>query len=185
MKIIEKVIEKVIEKTIETIYQGKVENLISMKEFCSKTDTRDVGNNLIKNKLNLTFLKFIHKGKILLVSDRCIKNSISWDDLNERKLVFGNKIIEIDGIKYKIRLLTSNEWDNLIVKYTPEDRDSHWKNIWTWCQNIYSIYDLKNYYSYVLTNRVLRGGNAVSYFVSTTSSIVYASSGWRPILEVL
>ena len=176
---------KTIEKVIETIYQGKVENLISIKEFYNKTNTEDVGNNLVENDFDLTFLKFIHKGKILLVSDRCIKNSISWDDLNERKLVFGNKIIEIDGIKYKIRLLTSNEWDNLIVKYTPEDRDSHWKNIWTWCQNIYSIYDLKNYYSFDFTYRVFRGSTTVSYFNNYPSSPVITRGGWRPILEVL
>ena len=33
---------KAIEKTIETIYQGKVENLISMEGFCYKTDTEDI-----------------------------------------------------------------------------------------------------------------------------------------------
>ena len=174
---------KIIEKTLETSYQGKVENLISMKEFCYKTDTEDIGNNLIKG--NLTFLKFIHKGKILLVCDKNIKNNISWDQLNERKLVFGNKIIEIDSIKYRIRLLTSNEWDNLIVKYTSEDRDSHWNDIRTWCQNIYSIYDLKRYYSYGLTYRVVRGTYAVSGFNYYPSSFVYTNYGWRPILEVL
>ena len=173
---------KAIEKTVETSYQGKVENLISMKEFCYKTDTEDIGNNLVKN---LTFLKFIHKGKTLLVSDRCIKNEISWNDLSERKLVFGNKTIEVDNIKYKIRLLTSHEWNNLIVKYVPEDSDSHWKNIWTWCQNIYSINHLKRYYSDDLTGRVLRGNNTVSNFNDNPSSTVYTSNGWRPILEVL
>ena len=173
---------KAIEKTVETSYQGKVENLISMKEFCYKTDTEDIGNNLVKN---LTFLKFIHKGKTLLVSDRCIKNKISWNDLSERKLVFGNKIIEIDSIKYRIRLLTSNEWDNLIVKYTSEDRDSHWNDIRTWCQNIYSINHLKRYYSTALTARVLRGSTTLSYFSNYTSSYVGTYCGWRPILEVL
>ena len=176
---------KTIEKVIETIYQGKVENLISIKEFYNKTNTEDVGNNLVENDFDLTFLKFIHKGKILLVSDRCIKNSISWDDLNERKLVFGNKIIEIDGIKYKIRLLTSNEWDNLIVKYTPEDSDSHWQDMCSWCQNIYSINYLKRYYSIDLTYRVLRGYPTVSYFCYTTSFTFYTNYGWRPVLEVL
>ena len=178
-----KAIEKTAEKVIETSYQGKVENLISMKEFCSKTDTEDIGNNLVKN--DLTFLKFIHKGKTLLVSDRCIKNKMSWNDLNERKLVFGNKVIEIDNIKYKVRLLTSSEWNKLIVKYVPEDSDSHWKDIWTWCQNIYSIYDLKRYYSYGLTYRVVRGTYAVSGFNYYPSSFVYTNYGWRPILEVL
>ena len=174
---------KIIETTIENSYQGKVENLISMKEFCYKTDTEDIGNNLIKG--NLTFLKFIHKGKILLVCDKNIKNNISWDQLNERKLVFGNKIIEIDSIKYRIRLLTSNEWDNLIVKYTSEDRDSHWKNIWTWCQNIYSIDHLKRYYSNDLTSRVIRGICSVSHFNTNSSSTTDTNYGWRPVLEVL
>ena len=36
-----KTIEKTAEKVIETIYQGKVENLISMKEFCYKTKHPD------------------------------------------------------------------------------------------------------------------------------------------------
>ena len=178
-----KAIEKTAEKVIETSYQGKVENLISMKEFCYKTDTEDIEHNLVEN--DLTFLKFIHKGKTLLVSDRCIKNEISWDQLNERKLVFGNKTIEIDGIKYRIRLLTSNEWDNLIVKYTPEDSDSHWQDMCSWCQNIYSINYLKRYYSIDLTYRVLRGYPTVSYFCYTTSFTFYTNYGWRPVLEVL
>ena len=176
---------KTIEKVIETIYQGKVENLISIKEFYNKTNTEDVGNNLVENDFDLTFLKFIHKGKTLLVSDRCIKNEISWNDLSERKLIFGNKIIEIDSIKYRIKLLTSHEWDNLIVKYTSEDRDSHWKDIRTWCQNIYSINHLKRYYSTALATRVVRGYFTVSCFSYNTSSSTSSYYGWRPILEVL
>jgi len=174
---------KAMEKVIETTYKGKVKNLISIKDFYSKTNTEDIGNNLVKDKL--TFLKFIYKGKVLFISDRCIKNKISWNDLNERNLVFGNKIIEIDNIKYKVRLLTSSEWDSLIVKYTPEDSDSHWKHMWTWCQNIYSISYLKRYYSTDLTYRVIRGSSTVSYFDYDTSSNPYTNSGWRLVLEVL
>ena len=173
-------------KIIETIYEGKVENLISIKDFCYKTNTEDIGHNLMENDFDLIFLKFVHNGKNFLVGDRNIKNSISWNDLNERKLVFGNKIIEIDGIKYRIRLLTSNEWDNLIVKYTPKDNDSHWKNIYTWCQNIYSIYSLKEYYSLGWTYRVMRGSFSVSYFYGDYSSCMSPPiNGWRPVLEVL
>jgi len=178
MKTIEK---KTIEKT-KTTYEGKVNGLISAEYFYYKTNTEDMGNNLVEG--DLTFLKFNYNGKTLLVCDRNIKNKISWDQLNERNLVFG-KTIEINNIKYRVRLLTSNEWDKLIVKYTPKNSDSHWSNMYSWCQNVYSIEYLKRYCSTVLTVRVMRGYSTVSYFTDSTSSNVNTNIGWRPCLEIL
>ena len=180
MKTIEK---KTIEKT-KTTYEGKVNNIISAEDFYSKTNTEDIGNNLVEGNTDLTFLKFNHNGKTLLVSDRNIKNKISWDQLNERNLVFG-KTIEINNIKYRVRLLTSNEWDKLIVKYTPLDRDSHWENMYSWCQNVYSIDYLKRYYSSDLASRVICGSSTVSHFNNYSSSYVDTADGWRPCLEIL
>ena len=170
-----------IEKT--TTYEGKINSIISVEDFYSKTNTEDIGNNLIEVS-DLTFLKFNHNGKTLLVCDRNIKNKISWDQLNEKNLVFG-KTITIDNIKYRVRLLTSNEWDKLIVKHTPLDSDSHWKNMYSWCQNVYSINFLKRYYSSDLTTRVICGNSTVSYFNNTPSSNVNTNIGWRPCLEIL
>jgi len=172
---------KTIEKTTST-YEGKVNNIISAEDFYYKTNTEDIGNNLVEG--DLTFLKFNHNGKTLLVCDRNVKNRISWDMLNERNLVFG-KMITIDNIKYKVRLLTSNEWDKLIVKHTPLDSDSHWKNMYSWCQNVYSINFLKRYYSSGLAPRVLCAYSTVSYFIYTTSSYLTTISGSRPCLEIL
>ena len=168
-------------KTTETTYEGKINNIILAKDFYYKTDTVNIGNNLIEDNTDLTFLKFISNGKTLLVSDRNIKNNISWDMLNERKLVFG-KIIEINSIKYKVRLLTASEWDNLIVKHTPLNKDSNYKDIYSWVQNVYSINDLKKYYS---TYRVIRGSSTVSNFTYYSSSLVTTTNGWRQVLEML
>lgn len=71
--------------------------------------------------------------KILLICDRVILVSVSWDDLNGQGYVTG-KTITIDGTKYKCRLLTggsnyrntsdayaggtptNNEWDRFITR---------------------------------------------------------------------
>lgn len=70
--------------------------------------------------------------KILLICDRAILVSVSWDDLNGQGYVTG-KTVTIDGAKYKCRILTggtrprtsnwhsggtptNNEWDRLITR---------------------------------------------------------------------
>ena len=70
--------------------------------------------------------------KILLICDRVILVSVSWDDLNAQGYVTG-KTVTIDGAKYKCRLLTggsnyrngdtyaggtptNNEWDRFITR---------------------------------------------------------------------
>lgn len=71
-------------------------------------------------------------GKKLLVADRNLLVSVSWDDLNAQSLIFG-KTITIDGQQYKVRALTggsnyrntsdayvggtptNNEWDRIIT----------------------------------------------------------------------
>ena len=159
-----------------TEYMGKVKNIISASDLYLKTEI-EVGESLIEN--DITWLKFISNGKILLVADRCIKNRISWNQIHEQKCVFG-KVITINNVDYLCRLLTSAEWDKLIVKYTPLDVDSHWKRTYTWCQNK-TMYAKKN----DLTYRVFRGYSTVSGFIYYTSSYVYTFCGWRPVLELL
>ena len=165
-----------ISEEVKSSYEGKVNNIITVEELCQKTDLT-IENLLLKG--DITFLKFIYNNKTLLVADRNLKNMISWDRLDERDLVFG-KVIEIDNISYKVKLLTASEWDKLIVKHIPLDRDSHWRYMWSWCQNVYL-----RYYSSDLTIRVLRGDSTVSGFDDAPSSTVFATAGWRPVLELL
>lgn len=70
-------------------------------------------------------------GKKLLICDRVLLTSISWDELNSHGLIFG-KTVTIDGQQYKLRVLTGgsnkrnpddfsggfpidNEWDRIIA----------------------------------------------------------------------
>ena len=80
----------------------------------------------------LQWVKIKDGDKTLLICDRVILVSVSWDDLNEQGYVTG-KTITIDGTKYKCRLLTggsnrrnndwyaggtptNNEWDRFITR---------------------------------------------------------------------
>lgn len=63
------------------------------------------------------WLKFIRKGKVLFVAKRPFKHSISWDDLDSKSLVYGNRLIYIKGNYYRVRLLEGTRynpsfWDN-------------------------------------------------------------------------
>lgn len=153
-------------------------------------------------------------GKKYLVADRVIIQSISWDDLNGQSLIFGKTII-IDGQQYKIRSLTggsnyrgtdaysggsptSNEWDRWIVNEaglvglpTPtateltnnsaNQNGTHnqfwnWYNMYSWAQETYTAN---------ASYRALRGYGSARGWSYSTSSIRYASFGFRPVLEVL
>ena len=80
----------------------------------------------------LQWVKIKDGDKTLLICDRVILASVSWDDLNGQGYVTG-KTITIDGTKYKCRLLTggsnrrnndwyaggtptNNEWDRFITR---------------------------------------------------------------------
>jgi hypothetical protein len=77
--------------------------------------------------------KFIDQDKTLLICDRNLIRSISWNHLNDAGFIFG-KEIELDGILYKCRVLTGgsdnrggapdnsfaggqlpNEWDRYVM----------------------------------------------------------------------
>ena len=77
--------------------------------------------------------KFIDQNKTLLICDRNLIHSISWDHLNDAGFIFG-KEIELDGRLYKCRVLTGgsanrdggsdtsyeggklpNEWDRYVM----------------------------------------------------------------------
>lgn len=54
---------------------------------------------------NEPWLKFSYMGKIEFIAKKPFRHSISWNNINAVNAVFGNRIIEIDGLKYKIRLM--------------------------------------------------------------------------------
>ena len=90
------------------------------------------GNTPSDDAKKLQWVKIKDGDKTLLICDRVILVSVSWDDLNGQGYVTG-KTITIDGAKYKCRLLTggsnrrnndwyaggtptNNEWDRFITR---------------------------------------------------------------------
>ena len=120
------------------------------------------------------------------VCDRNILQGISWETLNEKGFVFG-KEVEIDGEKYKMRLLTGsdgndygegcdNEWDRLMGEYNEDNEILHFDDMYTWCQ--------ETYYNNA-SSRSLRGYYSARYFNYYSATYTSTSFGWRPVLEKL
>lgn len=91
-----------------------------------------IGNTPAAEANQLQWHKIQDGSKTLLICDRVLLVSVSWDDLNSQGLVSG-KEITIDGARYKCRLLTggsnrrngdsyaggtptNNEWDRFITR---------------------------------------------------------------------
>ena len=173
-------------------YYGKATGIITGTALYTATGTTGVGTSTVSGNKgvdtgDITWLKFASNNKILFVADRNIKYSMSWDQIQTANCVKG-KVITINGIDYLCRLLqgadnnpasaagtVNDEWRH-IVAYTPLEADSNWTSNYSWCQEVYSL---------GLTERVERGYSTVSSFNYDASFSVYATTGWRPCLELL
>jgi hypothetical protein len=65
-----------------------------------------IGNTPAADANKLQWVKIVDGDKTLLICDRVILVSVSWDDLNGQGYISG-KEITIDGARYKCRLLTA------------------------------------------------------------------------------
>jgi hypothetical protein len=120
------------------------------------------------------------------VCDRNILQGASWDTLNKKGFVYG-KEVEIDGEKYKLRILTGsngseygegcdNEWDQLMDAYKEDNNLLHYDNMYSWCQEEDCDYP---------SSRSVRGyGSARGYYNNNATSTLTVL-GWRPALEKL
>jgi hypothetical protein len=120
------------------------------------------------------------------VCDRNILQGVSWDTLNEKGFVYGKKV-EIDGEKYKLRILTGsngseygegcdNEWDRLMDAYKEDNNLLHYNNMYSWCQEVDCDYS---------SCRSLRGSNSARSYGCDFAKFMYTDYGWRPVLEKL
>lgn len=131
--------------------------------------------------------------KRILVADRNIQHSISWDTINNAGIASGGGLPSLaltNGAQSSIRLSTGgvtttdtdNEWDRYIVKsnlngsITAGDN-----NIW----NFNTVSSMtSSTVSGVSANRYSRGYATVSSFYSYASSYVTPTVGFRPVMEV-
>ena len=122
----------------------------------------------------------------LWVCDRNILQGVSWETLNEKGLVFG-KEVEIDGERYKLRILTgsdgndygegcNNEWDRLMDEYNEDNDLLHFDDMYSWCQETDCDYS---------SSRSIRGYNSARNYRNNGATSTNTSVGWRPTLEKL
>jgi hypothetical protein len=120
------------------------------------------------------------------VCDRNILQGVSWNTLNKKGFVYG-KEVEIDGEKYKLRILTGsdgreygagcdNEWDQLMDAYKEDNNLLHYDDVYSWCQE--EDYDFSSV-------RSLRGCSSARDFTGDRENDTFTTTGWRPVLEKL
>lgn len=174
-------------------YYGKATGITTGTSLSTLTG---ITSGTLTTSGDITWLKFKHKGRVLLVADRAIRTGISWDNIQAQNCVTGKRIA-INGIDYLCRLMTGsdhynyntanggnttsidgggNEWDDLIVGLTPDNTVSNWNGIYTWCQEVHSN---------GLTYRVLRGKISAANLSYNSSDNASSDFCWRPVLEVL
>lgn len=129
--------------------------------------------------------------KPLYVSMRTLVHSASFDALAVAGVVYGTRAITIGGHHYKVRLLTSDEWDRFMypihvddpfnwkwdVNYTDDDLGvGSGEGRSSWVQDIDSRYP---------SCHVHRGNSSVEGLFTYASSSTSASFGWRVVLEAV
>lgn len=181
---------------IEKGYYGTVDGMITNSDLDNAMNMSQ-GSLLDSSGTDITFHKFIHKGRILYIPNRPIRRSISWNHIQGNDGVKG-KVITIGDKKYLCRLMTGSrhydnsgnnsirggEWTDLFEEFH-EDNGGPLSNAdvyvsgdgrRTWCQEVHSGN---------LARRVYRGNHSVSNFYYRTSSTTNSNHGWRPVLEEL
>lgn len=118
----------------------------------------------------------------LLVSDRTICTNITWEQLDQKGLVFGAPV-QIDGKSYLCRCLKvgskegiPNEWDALLDKYGENDDLWHWEYQRFWGQETISRPDLPH---------PIRGGVLARFWCWDKATYQSVDLGFRPALEYL
>ncbi|WP_311564288.1 hypothetical protein [Peptoniphilus duerdenii] len=132
------------------------------------------------------WLKFSYLGKVEFVAKKPFRYSISWNNINDANAVYGNKTMDINGKKYKIRLMKADsEWDKLIVPLC-----STWNLGYTDGVLITNV-------NYGNGSRALcqeLNGTELAYYRgqygfrkkdTCGTKLAVASCGWRPVLELI
>lgn len=95
----------------DTGYFGRIssDEFIGYAELCELVDFK-VGKLMEEDK---GWLVFYFKGEILYIPQHPIRYDISWDDISKSGLVYGNRVVDINGDDYVISLMTGGKSDPL------------------------------------------------------------------------
>jgi len=139
--------------------------------------------------------------RILLISKKSLKHTVSWDQINSAGLVYGGTSRTILGQSYRVRIMTGgesrsspgtgSEWNELICRVHEQTPESipNWETFdtietnitsgdgrYVWCQETPPSNP---------TERVGRGGGSLTNWIGFASSGAASNNGWRPVLELV
>lgn len=75
------------------------------------------------------WLKFAYQGKIQYVAKKPLRYGLSWDEINAVNAVYGNKIIRIDDLDCKVRLMHGANQDPVSAPYGEINYYSEWNKL--------------------------------------------------------
>lgn len=140
--------KKLLDGTMEAGFFGEVtqQELISTKDLINMCLPKyNLKDNAILNE-NATWLKFAYMNKVEYIAKQPLCSYIPLDIMNKSNLVDGSRILTINGIQYRIRLIkgktegkqsdtSSNsgeinhysEWNRLFLPLTKDRNESNYK----------------------------------------------------------
>lgn len=150
----------------------------------------------LRTSLNqINFVQVIDGYKTILISDKVVTSNVSYNILKTQSLVNGDIVLTLSSVKYKVRLMTSEEYDKYICNgigtlVTPTGNDkvenyytsstiteSESNNLWNW-------YNSKTITSTFSGNSVvIRGGASIDKTSLITTTTQSSDTGFRIVLE--
>ena len=125
-------------------------------------------------------LSWVQDGS-LLVATQCLCYGVSWEQLHERGLIFGQPV-QVDGKAYLCRCLKvgaakdePNEWDDLLNKFGRDNHLWNWEKMYFWGQET-AIHSNLEY-------KVVRGCKMSRTWTYFSPKRDYLNVGFRPVLE--
>lgn len=127
------------------------------------------------------WLKVAKDGQRYFLSKMCIRHTISWDDLNTLKLVYGDKLVVIQGGLYAVRMLSTTEWNALMYPLHT--------NYKTWAEFTDAQLGISSILTWTSTTsgaeRVVRGSGGVTTSIAFLPTTTNSAFSYRPILEFI
>lgn len=127
------------------------------------------------------WLKVAKGGSRLMLSKMCIRGGISWDNLNALGVVYGEKVVAVEGGLYAVRILSDTEWNELMYPLHT--------NYKTWAEFTDAQFGITNMYTWTSTisgtDRVRRGYVSVEFSGAGAPTSNSSQYSFRPILEFI
>ena len=144
---------------------------------------------------SIDWVKFGYEDKILFIARKPIRRAISWDDLNAKSCVFGQKQVTFDGITYKCRLMRQRNSDpgtgsGRDMTLLSRVRQSSWDNLTNDDLHVSQSGDDNGKFTLSQESQEGYPQHCYSFDGINGNSTVSKNDrgawfGWRPVLEVV